>query len=114
MKGKAVNTIKFSAKGLNMLSGQLTIDASFKIATESVSAIDILPTFSLCNSYDKETSIQSNNDLFILDVLNSVQRVDISYNKSVITPDQVRSCPYMFLSRLLILSIHISNHLDLI
>ncbi|KAK4393826.1 Fibrillin protein 5 [Sesamum angolense] len=51
MEGKAVNVIKFSAKGLNLLSGQLTIDASFKIATES--------------------------------------RVDISYNKSVITPEQL-------------------------
>ncbi|KAL0449767.1 UNVERIFIED_CONTAM: Fibrillin protein 5 [Sesamum latifolium] len=50
-EGKAVNVIKFSAKGLNLLSGQLTIDASFKIATES--------------------------------------RVDISYNKSVITPEQL-------------------------
>ncbi|KAL0379174.1 UNVERIFIED_CONTAM: Fibrillin protein 5 [Sesamum radiatum] len=50
-KGKAVNVIKVSAKGLNLLSGQLTIDASFKIATES--------------------------------------RVDISYNKSVITPEQL-------------------------
>ncbi|XP_011099801.1 probable plastid-lipid-associated protein 7, chloroplastic isoform X1 [Sesamum indicum] len=50
-EGKAVNMIKFSAKGLNLLSGQLTIDASFKIASES--------------------------------------RVDISYNKSVITPEQL-------------------------
>ncbi|KAL0350419.1 UNVERIFIED_CONTAM: Fibrillin protein 5 [Sesamum radiatum] len=49
-RGK-VNVIKFSAKGLNLLSGQLTVDASFKIATES--------------------------------------RVDISYNKSVITPEQL-------------------------
>ncbi|KAI3451478.1 hypothetical protein Pfo_008143 [Paulownia fortunei] len=50
-EGKAVNVIKFSAKGLHLLSGQLTIDASFKIASES--------------------------------------RVDISYNKAVITPDQL-------------------------
>ncbi|KAL8477231.1 hypothetical protein ACS0TY_029503 [Phlomoides rotata] len=50
-EGKAVNVVRFSAKGLNLLSGQLTIEASFKIASKS--------------------------------------RVDISYSKSVITPDQL-------------------------
>lgn len=50
-EGKAVNVIKFSAKGLNLLNGQLTIDASFKVASES--------------------------------------RVNITYIKSVITPDQL-------------------------
>lgn len=39
MEGKAVNVIEFSAKGLILLSGQLTIDASFKIASNSVSAL---------------------------------------------------------------------------
>lgn len=39
MEGKAVNVIEFSSKGLNLLSGQLTIDASFKIASKSVSAL---------------------------------------------------------------------------
>lgn len=34
-KGKAVNVIKFSAKGLNLLNGQLTVEASFKIASKS-------------------------------------------------------------------------------
>ncbi|KAG9150795.1 hypothetical protein Leryth_002954 [Lithospermum erythrorhizon] len=33
---KAVNVIKFSARGFDMLSGQLQIDASFKIASKSV------------------------------------------------------------------------------
>ncbi|GFQ07610.1 probable plastid-lipid-associated protein 7 chloroplastic [Phtheirospermum japonicum] len=50
-EGKAVNMIRFSAKGLNLLSGQLTIEASFKVASKS--------------------------------------RVDISYQKSAITPDQL-------------------------
>jgi hypothetical protein len=31
-----VNVIKFSAKGLNLLNGQLTVEASFKIASKSV------------------------------------------------------------------------------
>ncbi|XP_030461994.2 fibrillin-5, chloroplastic isoform X1 [Syzygium oleosum] len=50
-QGKAVNVIKFNARGLNMLNGQLTIDAFFRVASES--------------------------------------RVDISYDKSTITPDQL-------------------------
>ncbi|GER29616.1 plastid-lipid associated protein PAP / fibrillinfamily protein [Striga asiatica] len=52
-EGKAVNMVKFSARGLNLLSGQLTIEASFKVVSKSVS------------------------------------RVDISYDKSMITPDQL-------------------------
>ncbi|KAL7142075.1 hypothetical protein ABFS83_08G098400 [Erythranthe nasuta] len=50
-QGKAVNTAKFSARGLSLLSGHLTIEASFKVASNS--------------------------------------RVDITYNKSAITPDQL-------------------------
>ncbi|GMY12312.1 probable plastid-lipid-associated protein 7, chloroplastic [Fagus crenata] len=50
-KGKAMNVIKFSAKGLNLFNGQLTIEASFKIASKS--------------------------------------RVDINYDQSSITPDQL-------------------------
>ncbi|ESR41127.1 hypothetical protein CICLE_v10026263mg [Citrus x clementina] len=37
-KGKAVNVIKFNVRGLNLLNGQLTIEASFKIASKSVKA----------------------------------------------------------------------------
>lgn len=51
VEGKAVNVIKFNARGLNLLSGQLTIEASFKIASKS--------------------------------------RVDIKYDNSTITPDQL-------------------------
>nr|GMD56520.1 probable plastid-lipid-associated protein 7, chloroplastic isoform X1 [Ipomoea batatas] len=35
-EGKAVNVIEFSARGLNFLSGQLRIEASFNIASNSV------------------------------------------------------------------------------
>ena len=31
-----MNVVKFSAKGLNLFNGQLTIEASFKIASKSV------------------------------------------------------------------------------
>ncbi|KAK7318486.1 hypothetical protein RJT34_03188 [Clitoria ternatea] len=50
-QSKAVNMIKFSAKGLSLLSGQLSIEASFKIA--------------------------------------STTRVDINFENSTITPDQL-------------------------
>ncbi|XP_049388484.1 fibrillin-5, chloroplastic isoform X1 [Solanum stenotomum] len=50
-QGKAVNVIKFNARGLSLLSGELMIEASFKIASKS--------------------------------------RVDIFYNNSGITPDQL-------------------------
>ncbi|CAJ1937901.1 unnamed protein product [Sphenostylis stenocarpa] len=50
-KGKAVNMIKFSARGLSLLSGQLSIESSFKIA--------------------------------------SATRVDINFENSTITPDQL-------------------------
>ncbi|KAB2078433.1 hypothetical protein ES319_A06G162300v1 [Gossypium barbadense] len=50
-KSKAVNVIKFNARGLKLLNGKLTIEASFKIASKS--------------------------------------RVDVSYDNSTITPDQL-------------------------
>ncbi|EEF40174.1 fibrillin-5, chloroplastic [Ricinus communis] len=50
-KGKAVNVIKFNVRGLNLLNGQLTIEASFQISSKS--------------------------------------RVEIKYDSSTITPDQL-------------------------
>ncbi|XLR68824.1 hypothetical protein S83_019496, partial [Arachis hypogaea] len=50
-KSKAVNVVEFSAKGLSLFSGQLSIEASFKIA--------------------------------------SATRVDINFESSTITPDQL-------------------------
>ncbi|KAE8702136.1 putative plastid-lipid-associated protein 7 [Hibiscus syriacus] len=50
-KSKAFNVIKFNARGLKLLNGKLTIEASFEIASKS--------------------------------------RVDISYDNSTITPDQL-------------------------
>ncbi|QHO15927.1 putative plastid-lipid-associated protein 7 [Arachis hypogaea] len=51
MESKAVNVVEFSAKELSLLSGQLSIEASFKIA--------------------------------------SATRVDINFERSTITPDQL-------------------------
>ncbi|XP_016549697.1 fibrillin-5, chloroplastic isoform X3 [Capsicum annuum] len=50
-EGKAVNVIKFNVRGLSLLSGELRIEATFRIASKS--------------------------------------RVDISYNSSEITPNQI-------------------------
>nr|KJB14939.1 hypothetical protein B456_002G151300 [Gossypium raimondii] len=50
-KSKAVNVIKFNARGLKLLNGKLTIETSFKIASKS--------------------------------------RVDVSYDNSTVTPDQL-------------------------
>ncbi|KAK9272890.1 hypothetical protein L1049_003269 [Liquidambar formosana] len=42
-QGKAVNVIKFNVRGLNLLNGQLTIEASFKTASKSVKAPTLFP-----------------------------------------------------------------------
>ncbi|XVF17069.1 hypothetical protein REPUB_Repub10bG0085800 [Reevesia pubescens] len=52
-KAKAIIEVKFDIRGLSLLNGQLTIEATFKIASKS--------------------------------------RVDICYDKSTITPDQLRN-----------------------
>lgn len=46
MESKAVNVIKFNAKGLILLCGELSIEASFKIASKTVKAQLLLVTFS--------------------------------------------------------------------
>lgn len=47
MKSKAVNVIKFNAKGLILLCGELSIEASFKIASRTVKSPPLcLVTFS--------------------------------------------------------------------
>ncbi|XP_022741181.1 probable plastid-lipid-associated protein 7, chloroplastic [Durio zibethinus] len=52
-QAKAINVVEFDVRGLSLLNGQLTIEATFKIASKS--------------------------------------RVDICYEKSTITPDQLRN-----------------------
>lgn len=66
MEGKAVNVIKFSAKGLNLLSGQLTIDASFKIASKSVSALCYILSTVLLTFMTKETRGMMNFTLLMV------------------------------------------------
>ncbi|XP_057732113.1 fibrillin protein 5 homolog [Arachis stenosperma] len=59
MESKAVNVVEFSAKELSLLSGQLSIEASFKIASATVKALP------------------------------SCLRVDINFESSTITLDQL-------------------------
>ncbi|XP_048128102.1 fibrillin-5, chloroplastic isoform X1 [Rhodamnia argentea] len=83
-QGKAVNVIKFNARGLNMLNGQLTIDASFRVASESVKPLSLLLLFALLLH---DLLLIYNSEIFRQFLL--LQRVDISYDKSTITPDQL-------------------------
>ncbi|KAK8586714.1 hypothetical protein V6N13_085738 [Hibiscus sabdariffa] len=53
MESKAVNVIKFNARGLTLLNGKLTIEASFKIASKS--RVDI--------SYDNSTITPDQEEL---------------------------------------------------
>ncbi|KAE8720412.1 putative plastid-lipid-associated protein 7 [Hibiscus syriacus] len=75
-KSKAVNVIKFNARGLKLLNGKLTIEASFEIASKS-----FLSFFHECHKIQK-TMIM----MFLFGIL---QRVDIRYDNSTITPDQL-------------------------
>ncbi|KAL4371548.1 hypothetical protein AHAS_Ahas06G0176800 [Arachis hypogaea] len=47
MESKAVNVVEFSAKELSLLSGQLNIEASFKIASTTVKALPSWLTLTL-------------------------------------------------------------------
>ncbi|KAK3032199.1 hypothetical protein RJ639_035911 [Escallonia herrerae] len=83
-EGKAVNVIKFNARGLNLFNGQLTIEASFKIASKSVKDSTSVTPFSQDFHCNILTSF-----LFHLSYASILQRVDISYNSSTITPEQL-------------------------
>ncbi|KAL5999982.1 Fibrillin protein 5 [Asimina triloba] len=61
-EGKAVNVIKFNVRGLKMLTGQLTVVASFKIVSKTVEHL----------SFDIHQA-----------------RVDIEYQNSTIAPDEL-------------------------
>ncbi|XP_057416933.1 fibrillin protein 5 homolog isoform X2 [Lotus japonicus] len=76
VQSKAVNVIKFSARGLSLLSGELSIEASFKIA--STTRVDI--------NYEKSTIIpdqlmnlfRKNYDL-LLSIFNPEGWLEITY-----------------------------------
>ncbi|PIN11569.1 hypothetical protein CDL12_15827 [Handroanthus impetiginosus] len=75
-EGKAVNVVKFSAKGLNLLSGQLTIDASFKIASKS--RVDISYSESKITPDQLMNVFRKNYDL-LLGIFNPEGWLEITY-----------------------------------
>lgn len=75
-EAKAVNVIKFSARGFGMLNGQLTIEASFKIASKS--RVDIKYESSAITPDQLMNLFQKNYDL-LLSIFNPEGWLDISY-----------------------------------
>ncbi|OIW18181.1 hypothetical protein TanjilG_31301 [Lupinus angustifolius] len=75
-KSKAVNVIKFSAMGLNLLSGKLSIEASFKIA--STTRVDINSENSTITPDQLMNVFRKNYDL-LLGIFNPEGWLEITY-----------------------------------
>ncbi|XP_020583153.1 probable plastid-lipid-associated protein 7, chloroplastic isoform X2 [Phalaenopsis equestris] len=75
-KERAINVINFSAKGLKLLTGQLTIEASYKIASKTRVIIK-LETSSITPK-QLMNLFQKNYDLLI-DIFNPAGWLDITY-----------------------------------
>ncbi|KAF9624860.1 hypothetical protein IFM89_015414 [Coptis chinensis] len=75
-QGKAVNVIEFNARGLQMLNGQLTVEASFKIASKS--RVDIKYENSTITP-DKLMNVFRKNYNLLLSVFNPDGWLEISY-----------------------------------
>ncbi|XP_072970917.1 fibrillin protein 5 homolog isoform X1 [Typha angustifolia] len=79
-KEKAVNVIKFSARGFKMLSGQLTIEASYKIATKTRVNIKLenssITPNQLMNLFEKNYDI-------LLGIFNPEGWLEITYPSSI-------------------------------
>ncbi|KAF5203433.1 Plastid-lipid associated protein PAP / fibrillin family protein [Thalictrum thalictroides] len=75
-KGKAVNVIEFNARGLQMLNGKLTVEASFKISSKS--RVDITyETSSIIP--DKLMNVFQKNYEVLLSIFNPEGWLEISY-----------------------------------
>ncbi|XP_031116049.1 fibrillin-5, chloroplastic isoform X1 [Ipomoea triloba] len=75
-QGKAVNVIEFSARGLNFLSGQLRIEASFNIASNS--RVDISYNSSTITP-DKLMNVFRKNYDLLLGIFNPDGWLEITY-----------------------------------
>lgn len=75
-KEKAVNVIKFNARGFKMLNGQLTIEASYKIASKT--RVDITLVNSTVTPDQLMKLFQKNYDL-LLAIFNPSGWLDITY-----------------------------------
>ncbi|CAN4081125.1 unnamed protein product [Withania somnifera] len=75
-EGKAVNVIKFNARGLSLLSGELRIEASFKIASKS--RVDIFYHNSAITP-DQLMSVFQKNYNLLLGIFNPEGWLEITY-----------------------------------
>ncbi|XP_051140492.1 fibrillin-5, chloroplastic [Andrographis paniculata] len=75
-EGKAVNIIKFSSKGLNLLNGQLIIEATFKVASKT--RVDISYSKSEITPSQLMNVFRKNYDL-LLGIFNPEGWLDITY-----------------------------------
>jgi hypothetical protein len=75
-KEKAVNVIKFSARALKILSGQLTIEASYKITTKT--KVDITLDSSTITPDQLMNIFQKNYDM-LLAIFNPEGWLEITY-----------------------------------
>ncbi|CAK9133555.1 unnamed protein product [Ilex paraguariensis] len=82
-EGKAINVIKFSARGLNLFNGQLTIEASFKIASKS--RVDISYSSSTITPDQLMNIFRKNYDL-LLGIFNPEGWLEITYPFNHIFP----------------------------
>ncbi|XP_017621000.1 fibrillin protein 5 homolog [Gossypium arboreum] len=75
-KSKAVNVIKFNARGLKLLNGELTIEASFKIASKS--RVDVSHD-NLTITPDQLLNVFSKNYDVVLAIFNLEGWLEITY-----------------------------------
>ncbi|KHG11323.1 putative plastid-lipid-associated 7, chloroplastic -like protein [Gossypium arboreum] len=76
MESKAVNVIKFNARGLKLLNGELTIEASFKIASKS--RVDVSHD-NLTITPDQLLNVFSKNYDVVLAIFNLEGWLEITY-----------------------------------
>ncbi|KAK3211419.1 hypothetical protein Dsin_016125 [Dipteronia sinensis] len=82
-KGKTINSTVFGFRGLNFLKGKLIIEASFKIASKSVIKY---------SNYNPDSLLNITRHILCLNVFfffEFLQKVDLSYENSMIYPEQV-------------------------
>ncbi|KAJ4953383.1 hypothetical protein NE237_030215 [Protea cynaroides] len=75
-QGKAVNVIEFNLRGVNVLKGQLSIEASFKVASKK--RVDIQYKNSMINPDQLMNVFRKNYDL-LLGIFNPEGWLEISY-----------------------------------
>ncbi|CAI6000488.1 unnamed protein product [Closterium sp. NIES-64] len=78
---RAANVVEFSVRGLGLLSGKLTIEATYTVASPTSSLPPVI-----CPSHPSQNPAPPEYPFSLLSLL---QRVDIKFESSSIVPDQV-------------------------